>query len=682
MKITTKIKRKQKGYTLKSQLLAVLIIVTLIPIIAIGSSTYISTIGKITDISLNTIKTSSYNAKNNIDVKLNSIDSVIKGVSSQPALLVALETVNNTGNLENEIYSNIQLSMKNVVDSSNKLIATMYLCDSKGKIIASGSRDHKLYKDKYFYDLKLLNQIKNGKDKLIVGRPFYSEELKRLIIPLAKPVRSLAAFSGIITVYVDYNSFFNFIADLTGQNEFIILDSNKEIIYPQNSDRIQTKITDKSLIDYVSEKNSSDHITYVDENIEKVIYKNKSDVSDWIICAQTKSSNVMASVREYVLLLIFAILGTLIVTLLVSIVYSNHISKPVIELTKQMSKIEEGCFELVQSRNKINILEINLLSESFYTMASNLKNLIKDISSASKEIESMSCVMYESACSSIGQSEETWGSVERINNNIKKQAVDTNYVAEGIQSLANQIATSKELSDNVNSFLVLLNRSADYGKAQINNLESISALNLKNTKVMNDVIVQLKNQMNHINTITAAIQNIAKQTHLLALNATIEASRAGESGKGFSVVAQEIKNLSEQTNTQAGSIRIMIDNIVKNTILLTDSYKEVNEGSDLQNVSVKHSKNSFSEITGYIESINDQMCDINKHLLQIDSHKDNLVQLVNHINAAASEIAEDSVQVQKYTREQLISVNRLHQDSNTFNVMAAQLKKSVQIFRI
>jgi methyl-accepting chemotaxis protein len=315
-------------------------------------------------------------------------------------------------------------------------------------------------------------------------------------------------------------------------------------------------------------------------------------------------------------------------------------------------------------------------------MVLNLKDLISNISSAAKDIDSTSGIMYQAACCSIEQSENTRISVNNINENINKQAEDTGYAAKGIESLASQIATSKELSQNVYGYLGLLNKSAEEGKTQIDKLENISGENLKNTNLMRNVVTQLQLQMKQINTITTTIQNIAKQTHLLSLNATIEASRAGEAGKGFSVVAQEIKGLSEQTNIQAGSIRNMLDNIVKNTLLLTDSFKEVSDGTDSQNKSVNQTKLSFSEITNCIENINSQLYNITDYLQEMDSQKDNLVQLINHINDTAAEIAESSNQVQNYTDEQLISVNKVHEESNIFNDMAKNLNKSVEIFTI
>ncbi len=671
-----------KKNTLRTQLLIVLISVALIPVIAISASTYITTIGKITDLSLNTLKTNSYNTKNNIDVKINSIDSIIKGVSSQPGFLVALEMVNNSKNLDTDVYSNVQISMKNAVDGSNKLVGAMYLCDSKGRIVAAGAKDYRQFKDKSFYDLKLFEDIKKLKDGVVVGEPVYSEELKKLVIPISKPVRSLAAFSGSITALVDYNNFFTLISNSDGKSEIIILNKDQTIIYHQNSEKLNTKITDKNLNGYLAGHSNAEYITYNDQKIKKVMYTDKSAVTNWIVCAQTGYSAVMSSVRQYVLVISIVILLTLVITLFVSIIYSKYISKPVVELAEQMKKIEEGCFEISPGGIRANIQEINSLKENFYNMAVNLKNLILNITSASNEIDGMSGVMYEASCSSIEQTENTRLSVNKINENIKKQAEDTNLVAEGIDSLANQIATSRELSQNVYGYLDLLNKSTENGRFEIDSLESISGANLKNTDMMKDAVLQLQSQMKQINNVTDTIHNIAKQTHLLSLNATIEASRAGAAGKGFSVVAQEIKGLSEQTNVQTGVIRNMLDGIVKNTFLLVAVFKEVSAGTDTQSRAVSRTKQSFAEIAGCIENINHQLYNINDYLREMDSQKTNLVQLVNHINLSAAEIAAGSNQVQSYTQEQQLSVNKLHDDSDKFKELAGTLKKSVEIFKV
>lgn len=673
-----------KKNSLRTQLLSVLVLVTLIPIITIGTSTYITTIGKITDLSLSTLKANSYNTMNNVDVRINSIGSIIKGVSSQPNFLVGLEMVNSSNKeLDTVIYSAIQISMKNVVDSSNKLIQAMYLCDKNGKIIITGSKNQKAFNGKYFNDINLFDKIKTlPKDEVTVGKAYYCEELKKEVIPVTKAVNSLAGFSGCITALVDYTSFFSFVEKEISNNEVMILDNDMNILYHNNNKKINAKLENKGFIDQIKQKNDKEHISYNDGDSKKVLYMNKSKLTNWLICSQTDYSNVMSPVIQYILVILFVIIISLIITLIVSVIYSKKLARPVVELTKQMKKVEEGYLEFELENSKSNIYELNSLRNTFYKMVLNLNSLISRISATSKNIDCMTTEMYEDACNSINQSKHTQKYVQNIHENIKKQAVDTNFATEGIESLAKQIATSRELSQKVHSYLEQLNSSAENGKEQINKLESKSLYNLENTNIMNTVVSELHIEMKQINTITATIQNIAKQTHLLALNATIEASRAGEAGKGFSVVAQEIKGLSEQTNTQANTIRIMIDKITKNSTKLTDSFKEVSQGTDLQNKSVHQTKISFSEITNYIENINGQLYDITDFLQDMDSQKDKLVQLVHQINTSAADIAVSSNNVRRYTEEQLIAVKKVHDNSNVFSSLTKNLNKSVELFKI
>ncbi len=669
--------------TLRAQLLLVLILVSLIPVVAIGTSTYITTIGKITDLSLNRLKADTINTKNNIDVKINSIDSIIKGVSSQPDFLVALEKVNNSGVLETVIYSNIQLSMKNAVEGSNKLIEAMYLCGVDGRIIAAGAKNYKIFKDKAFYNPKVFENLKRlSRDKVIVGEPYYSNELKKMTIPISKPVNSLAAFSGSLTALVDYNSFFSFISNISDENETLVLGKDQISIFNPDRDKINIKFTNSELQNYLTIGAAGEYHTYYDNKTKKVMYIDKSDNADWSICVQTEYSTVMSSVTQYLLVISAVILFTLVITLVVSISYSKHISTPVTELAEQMKNIEEGFLEIQLNNSNVNIFEIKSLRNNFQNMAQKLKELISGISSAAKEIDCISEVMYETACYSIEQSQNTGEAVTKIGENITKQAMDTDYAAQGIESLASQIAESKELAQNMSSYLGLLNSSTENGKTQIKTLEYLSEVNQRNTDKLNEMVTQLQQQMKQINSITTTIQSIAKQTHLLSLNATIEAGRAGEAGKGFTVVAQEIKALSEQANLQAGSIRKMLAGIVANTNCLIETFRDVNRGIESQGVSVNRTISSFEEITEFIDNINSQLSNFNSHLQEMDFQKNSLVQLVKDINTEAFNISRHSMQVQSYTEQQLDTVKKVHGNSSHFHNLAGDLNKSVELFRI
>lgn len=178
----------------------------------------------------------------------------------------------------------------------------------------------------------------------------------------------------------------------------------------------------------------------------------KSGLANWIVCAQMNYNIVMQPVKQYILILIIVLVLSLLLATIISIIYSKYISNPVVELTTQIKKIEEGFLE-VDFNEKSNILEINSLRNAFKKMVSNLNTLISGISSASREIDEMSALMYSEASESFEKSEYTLKSVSNININIKNQADNTSYAAAEIKSLAEQIATTREHSNNVYNFL-------------------------------------------------------------------------------------------------------------------------------------------------------------------------------------------------------------------------------------
>lgn len=676
--------KKIKNYKIKlrTQLLLVLIGVTLIPIIIIGLSTYITTIGKITDSSISTLKSNSLNTMNNIDVKINSLDSIIKGVSSQSDFLVGLEMANSgSAGMDTAIYSSIQLSMKNIVDGSKKLIETMYLCDKNGKIIITGSKNYRLFLNKNYFDMGLFTKIKSSDEEIFVGIPFYSEELKNKVIPVTKPVKSLAGFSGTITAMVNYDKFFSLTSGNNQQSEIIVLDNNFNIIFDTNKEKKDQKITDTEFINQVNQ-NKGNSLTYKAPDGKKILSFNRSNVSGWLVFSQLDYGVVMQPVQQYIFILFIVIVASLILALIISVLYSKHISRPVVELSKQMKKIEEGQLEFSLKTSKSNIFEINSLRNNFYKMASNLNSLISNIGSAAKEIDSMTGVMNETAANSLEKSQQTRISISNIDEYIRKQADDTGYATKGIESLAMQIATSRDLSQNVYSSLGNLSTSAENGKREIEILKSISMANIEKLNYMKKIVEDLELEMQQINTITATIQNISKQTNLLSLNASIEASRAGEAGRGFSVVAQEIKNLSEQANVQASTIRSMIGKISAKASELTASFMKVNEGSDSQNLAVIRTNKSFGEITDGIANINDEMSQITDYLQEMDSQKDNLVQLVHQINLLSTDISCNSCDLSQYTEQQLDTVKLVCENSNAFSSLTQKLNESMAIFRV
>lgn len=130
------------------------------------------------------------------------------------------------------------------------------------------------------------------------------------------------------------------------------------------------------------------------------------------------------------------------------------------------------------------------------------------------------------------------------------------------------------------------------------------------------VVEKLTNTTKDIGLFVESIENIAEQTNLLALNAAIEAARAGEAGKGFAVVADEVRKLADQSRKSTEEINNMMESIQEESALAISSMEIMKKVSQEQNIAVDKTNSSFSDIANAIDFIVSKINDVTKQLLK------------------------------------------------------------------
>jgi methyl-accepting chemotaxis protein len=319
------------------------------------------------------------------------------------------------------------------------------------------------------------------------------------------------------------------------------------------------------------------------------------------------------------------------------------------EITQRMA---EGDFTVqVTARS-----DRDVLSKSFQTMISNLNGLIQQL--------------RDSAHKLVGASNEIASSAEQMSKGSKDQSDQVNQISAAIEEMS---ATILESSRNAGEAKTAADRTAQTATGGgVIVSETLEGMQQIATVVLaaSQSIGKLATSTSRIGEIIGVIDDIADQTNLLALNAAIEAARAGEQGRGFAVVADEVRKLAERTAKATGEVTSMIKGIQRETGEAVTGMEEgtiqVNQGRDLAD----RAGNSLSEIVTMVQQVTDMITQIATAAEEQASAAEQISKNIEHISTVTRETAIGSEQSAAVAEELSHQAESLQQIVGRFKVNA------------
>ena len=261
------------------------------------------------------------------------------------------------------------------------------------------------------------------------------------------------------------------------------------------------------------------------------------------------------------------------------------------ELIVRIKEISQGDGDLTQRISSTRTDELGQLANTFDDFITQLQGLIKELSESSEELNHNAIDL-----------DSTYQSSQQLNksqtDNIEMIATAVNEFSASIREVANNVQNATNATGETDLLTEQGMQVIEHSEEQVKDLSD----SIENAK---KVIENLTEDSDNIATVLDVIRSIAEQTNLLALNAAIEAARAGEQGRGFAVVADEVRSLASKTQHSTEEIQQMIDKLqigVKNAV------SSIQEGSEKvhQNVeSVEKTKEMFAGIQASSRQVND-----------------------------------------------------------------------------
>jgi len=349
-------------------------------------------------------------------------------------------------------------------------------------------------------------------------------------------------------------------------------------------------------------------------------------------------------------------------------------------VNKDIEKASQGDFShLVDTKNAGVIRKISICIN---TIIGEMRSIINDFFSLSNlVVESTTKVNTASELASAAMEEMTQ-TIDQISKGVASQSNDAQQGVVVVDKLSEQIGLVFQSYNSITDDTKRIKDLNTIGLESVKVLRDKSKENSDTAEKIFSVIEKLTNSTNEIGNFVESIESIAEQTNLLALNAAIEAARAGEAGKGFAVVADEVRKLADQSRKSTEEINTLMQSIQEESVMAIESMEIMKKVSSDQKEAVNETDSSFNDIANAINSIVLKINDVNQAITKMQNDKTEVINAIENISSVSQETASFSEELAVSSEHQFKNITDMKGASTRLNELVKQLDGKLRKYKI
>ncbi len=388
--------------------------------------------------------------------------------------------------------------------------------------------------------------------------------------------------------------------------------------------------------------------------VDKISYVQIFKPWNWVVGSGVYLDDIYAEFRSVAIkaglisLVVIVFIALLIISIMRSIVV------PLENVVAAMHNIASGDGDLTQELNTNGKDEIAELSQNYNTFALKLRTTISHLLTSATTLKQSAEALGQQASEALDINENQSQQTEQIATAINEVTYAVQDVAKHAEQAASEVSQATE--------------QASAGQANIDN--SLRQTDLLSATIAQavEVMQKLAEESSQVGRVLDVIRSIAEQTNLLALNAAIEAARAGEQGRGFAVVADEVRLLAQRTQQSTDEVQTMIESLQNNSQAAVNVINESSSTAQATVEQVQQAHESLTSISNALHTINDLNASIASATLE-QSH-------------VAEEINQNVTRVAGLSQSSNDSAHQLSQSSEQLNQLALELNQQLGQFKV